>query len=238
MKSGHHPASTHQAPGESPGASPVELARSLAIGTEDPDRMAEDLLARAVEMEGPSAADGGTGGPRARAVFWAWIYGDPFREDLLAAARGMRYPDPDDAVQDAYLRALRYWSSYDPTRADRGPRPWLMEILRSYCKRQLRKIRDRDAVEVRDDDDPPDSGSSHRQEGRLALRQILLDCSRRLTERARKVFRLAAVEQHKQDEVGRMLGMKRPAVAQMLRHVRSKMRECLERHGVTAGTTP
>jgi len=238
MKRGSDPASTHRGPGESTPHSPGELARSLAIGTDDPRRRAEELLAQAAKLDDPPSSEDGTGPPAAKAVFWAWIYGDPFREDLHAAASSMRHPDPDDAVQDAYLRALRYWSTYDPSRATQGPRPWLMEILRSCCRRQLRKIQDRDAVEVHDDDDPPDPGSSNRHEGRLALRQILLDCSRRLTERARKVFRLAAVEQHKQEEVGRIVGMKRPAVAQTLRHVRSKMRECLEEHGVTAGAAP
>ena len=55
----------------------------------------------------------------------------PHLNDLYTLARYlMRNPDDaEDAVQDCYLRGLRYFDSY------RGPamKPWLLAILRNIC---------------------------------------------------------------------------------------------------------
>ena len=55
----------------------------------------------------------------------------PHLDDLYTLARYlMRNPDDaEDAVQECYLRGLRYFDSY------RGPamKPWLLAILRNIC---------------------------------------------------------------------------------------------------------
>jgi RNA polymerase sigma-70 factor, ECF subfamily len=59
----------------------------------------------------------------------------PYLDDVLATARYLMRDtaDAEDAVQDCYLRALRYFDTY------RGPviRPWLLEILRNVCSAEF-----------------------------------------------------------------------------------------------------
>jgi len=55
----------------------------------------------------------------------------PHLDDVFTLARYLmrNAPDAEDAVQECYLRALRYFDSY------RGPamKPWLLAILRNVC---------------------------------------------------------------------------------------------------------
>jgi RNA polymerase sigma-70 factor, ECF subfamily len=58
----------------------------------------------------------------------------PHLDDVYSLARYlMRGDGADDAVQECYLRALRYFGSY------RGPamKPWLLTILRNVCRAGL-----------------------------------------------------------------------------------------------------
>jgi len=59
----------------------------------------------------------------------------PYLDDVLSWARYLMRDtaDAEDAVQECYLRALRYFDSY------RGPaiKPWLFEILRNVCSAEF-----------------------------------------------------------------------------------------------------
>jgi RNA polymerase sigma-70 factor (ECF subfamily) len=61
----------------------------------------------------------------------------PHLNDLYTLARYlMRNPDDaEDAVQECYLRGLRYFDSY------RGPamKPWLLAILRNICMSEFKR---------------------------------------------------------------------------------------------------
>jgi RNA polymerase sigma-70 factor, ECF subfamily len=58
----------------------------------------------------------------------------PYLDDVYSLARYlMRGDGADDAVQECYLRALRYFRTF------RGPavKPWLLTILRNVCRAEL-----------------------------------------------------------------------------------------------------
>ena len=57
--------------------------------------------------------------------------------------------DAEDVVQEAYLRALRYFDSY----AGGDPRSWLLTIVRNTCFRWLRENRPAQLVPLPDDAD-------------------------------------------------------------------------------------
>jgi RNA polymerase sigma-70 factor (ECF subfamily) len=56
--------------------------------------------------------------------------------------------DAEDVVQEAYLRALRYYAGFDGDDA----RGWLLTIVRNTCYTWLRNNRDRREVSLLDDD--------------------------------------------------------------------------------------
>ena len=66
--------------------------------------------------------------------------------------------DAEDVVQEACLRALRYYGSFHGESA----RTWLLTIVRNTCFTWLRNNRDRQEVPLFDDDrfdDPKDEGA-------------------------------------------------------------------------------
>lgn len=58
--------------------------------------------------------------------------------------------DAQDVVQDAYLRALRYFAGF---RGDRF-RPWLLQIVRHTCYTWIRENRPAEVMSCDDDDAP------------------------------------------------------------------------------------
>jgi RNA polymerase sigma-70 factor, ECF subfamily len=82
----------------------------------------------AVRAKGVAASAQHADDDRARRFHEAAL---PHLDDLYTLARYlMRNPDDaEDAVQECYLRGLRYFDSY------RGPamKPWLLAILRNFC---------------------------------------------------------------------------------------------------------
>jgi RNA polymerase sigma-70 factor (ECF subfamily) len=59
--------------------------------------------------------------------------------------------DAEDVVQEAFIRALRYFDRLKGTEA----RPWLLGIVRNTCYTWLRKNRPAEMVAVEDLDAPP-----------------------------------------------------------------------------------
>jgi RNA polymerase sigma-70 factor (ECF subfamily) len=75
----------------------------------------------------------------------------PFLNDVYTLARYLmrNADDADDAVQECYLRGLRYFDSY------RGPaiKPWLLAILRNVCLSEFaRRGKQEPLAEYADDD--------------------------------------------------------------------------------------
>ena len=64
--------------------------------------------------------------------------------------------DAEDVVQDACMRAMRFWSSF---RGDTDARPWLFTIVRNtWYSRLSRRARDRATPLDTVIDEPPDDG--------------------------------------------------------------------------------
>jgi RNA polymerase sigma-70 factor, ECF subfamily len=76
----------------------------------------------------------------------------PFLNDVYTLARYLmrNADDADDAVQECYLRGLRYFDSY------RGPamKPWLLAILRNVCMSEFARRGKQEPLAENADDEP------------------------------------------------------------------------------------
>jgi RNA polymerase sigma-70 factor (ECF subfamily) len=147
---------------------------------------------------------------------------DPFLDEILphrpllsASARRLGV-DPDDLVQETYLRALSARSAY---RAGSNARAWLFRILLNTARSEHRRMRRDRRLEARLaqdlDESEPMPGLSDLVEVRRALA--------RLSPLDREVLELADVEGRRYREVADLLGCPVGTVMSRLHRARRRL---------------
>lgn len=140
----------------------------------------------------------------------------------------------DDVVQEAYLRALRYFGSF---RGD-NPKPWLLGIVRNVCYTWLHE--NRGAMQVLEFDEDRDGGEqdlapdrntdnpeqllSRKQDG-IALNAAI----ERLPATFREVLILRELEELSYNDIARIVGIPTGTVMSRLSRARALLRGHLSR---------
>ncbi len=143
----------------------------------------------------------------------------------------MRDPhDAEDAVQDACLRALRYFDTFRGGDA----RAWLLAIVRNRClslRDERRSRHDRSAV-VFDEtlhSDESDAEPTDAATLRMATREALEDALRRLPEEFREVIVLRELQEMSYREISEITGVPIGTVMSRLSRARQRLQHALGR---------
>jgi len=136
--------------------------------------------------------------------------------------------EAEDALQETFMRALRYFSSYDPTR---DAAKWLFGIAHNVC---VEMARSRKKLVISDDlPDPADlSNPTEAALERLAQEENLERVRHELhtlPERARRILELRYFGQLNSREIAELEGMKESAVRVTLHRALEGLREKLAR---------
>jgi RNA polymerase sigma-70 factor (ECF subfamily) len=141
--------------------------------------------------------------------------------------------EADDAVQEAYLRALRYADSYHGNNA----RAWLLAIVRNTCYTLLRARRARGSAVAYDekrhgaDGGPAPDAAMLRQEDSRLVHQALEE----LPVEAREVVVLRELEGLSYKEIAGVTGVPLGTVMSRLSRAREQLLEVLVRRGAKEG---
>ncbi len=149
----------------------------------------------------------------------------PHLQAAYALARRLtRDPhDAEDAVQEACLRALRYFGSFQGTDA----RAWLLTIVRNWCI-TLQRRRRADTLTPFDElihSDEASSDPSDVAAGRAFLRASLEDALRRLPREYRDVIILRELRELSYREIGELVGAPIGTVMSRLFRARQRLRQ-------------
>ena len=141
----------------------------------------------------------------------------------------MRDPhDAEDAVQDACLRALRYFHTFRGGDA----RAWLLAIVRNHChslRNDRRNRRDGGAV-VFDEElhsDEADAEPADAATLRAATRESLEEALRRLPEEFREVIVLRELQDLSYREISEVVGAPIGTVMSRLSRARQRLQHAL-----------
>jgi RNA polymerase sigma-70 factor (ECF subfamily) len=136
--------------------------------------------------------------------------------------------DAEDAVQDACLRALRYFDTFRGGDA----RAWLLAIVRNRClslRDERRGRRDRSAV-VFDETQHSDESDAEPTDAatlRTATREVLEDALRRLPEEFREVIVLRELQEMSYREISEIVGVPIGTVMSRLSRARQRLQHAL-----------
>jgi RNA polymerase sigma-70 factor (ECF subfamily) len=131
--------------------------------------------------------------------------------------------DADDVVQEAFLRALRYFGTF------RGgnPRAWLLSIVRNVAFRWLQKNRGHQVAAEFDEEIHSDGGDAHNPETVLLQRadtQLLELAMDHLPDRLREVLVLRELEGLSYKEIAEVVGVPMGTVMSTLFRARERFR--------------
>jgi RNA polymerase sigma-70 factor (ECF subfamily) len=148
--------------------------------------------------------------------------------------------DADDIVQETYLRAQRYWRSFDSAS---DCRRWLLTI----CRNAFNTIHEREARSVAVDDDELESLAAARVHNaarvagvddmysRLDLAPAIQAAIEQLDTNFRDVVVLGDVEGFSYEEIAEMLGIPLGTVRSRLFRARRHLQESLMVYAIDAG---
>jgi RNA polymerase sigma-70 factor (ECF subfamily) len=135
--------------------------------------------------------------------------------------------DAQDVVQEAYLRAFRFFDSY---RGGDG-KAWLLEVVRNTCFTWRRREK-RNLTTVVFDEAAHTSGGvypSNQEEALVdaANRTILQDCIERLPEGFREVLVMRDLEEMSYREIAEVASLPTGTVMSRLSRARKRLEECV-----------
>ncbi|MBX3461503.1 MAG: sigma-70 family RNA polymerase sigma factor [Planctomycetes bacterium] len=135
--------------------------------------------------------------------------------------------EAEDALQETFMRAFKYFDSYDPAR---DARKWLFGIAHNVC---VEIARARKKLTISDDlPDPSDGGATAVALERLAHEESLETVRRELEElpdRSRRILELRFFGQLSSKEIADLEGMKETAVRVALHRALEGLRAKLAR---------
>ena len=134
--------------------------------------------------------------------------------------------DAQDMVQEAYLRALRFFGGFHGTDA----RPWLLTIVRNTCYTWLKRSRsaefsgDFDEAVLTKESDAPDPEVSHVLKVQA---QLINEAIERLPIEFREVVILRELEELSYKEIAAITGIPIGTVMSRLSRARKRLMFCL-----------
>lgn len=134
--------------------------------------------------------------------------------------------DAQDVVQEAYLRAFRYFPGFRGGDA----RAWLLKIVRNTCYTWLHANRQlRDAAEFDENHFPPGSCTPNPEEAVLQndSNSLVREALERLAPNFREVLILRELEEMSYKEISEVTGMPSGTVMSRLSRARQGLRESL-----------
>ncbi|MBI3982644.1 MAG: sigma-70 family RNA polymerase sigma factor [Gemmatimonadetes bacterium] len=131
--------------------------------------------------------------------------------------------DADDAVQDAFLSALRNLGRFD---ASRPFGPWLLRIVANAATDRMRRERVRAMEDLAPEVASRDAGPD-RLTDRSAMFEALRGALEKLPERQRMAVVLFDVEGYSHGEIAEILGIPEGTVRSHVFHARRSLREAL-----------
>jgi RNA polymerase sigma factor (sigma-70 family) len=137
--------------------------------------------------------------------------------------------DAEDVVQEAYLRAFRFFGGFRGGNA----RTWLLKIVRNTCYTWLRQNRAQQVSDPFDEEvhtDPAESQNPETLLLRKADGQLLNQALEELPTAFREVLVLLEVEGLSYKEIAEVLGIPIGTVMSRLARARHHLRESLSRH--------
>jgi len=137
--------------------------------------------------------------------------------------------DAEDVVQEAYLRAFRFFGGYHGGNA----RAWLLKIVRNTCYTWLHQNRTHQATDLFDEQIHTDVAESRNPETLLLQRadgQLLNQALDELPTDFREVLVLLELEGLSYKEIAEVLGIPIGTVMSRLARARHRLRESLSRH--------
>ncbi len=135
--------------------------------------------------------------------------------------------DAQDVVQEAYLRALRFFDSYNGGDA----KSWLLGIVRNTCFTLLRREKRNLTVAVFDEATHSSNVDRPNQEEALveaAKRTILRDCIERLPEEFREIVVMRELEEMSYRQIAEVAGVPTGTVMSRLSRARKRLEECVK----------
>ena len=137
--------------------------------------------------------------------------------------------DAEDVVQEAYLRAFRFFGGFHGGNA----RAWLLKIVRNTCYTWLHQNRTHQATDLFDEQIHTDVAESRNPETLLLQRadgQLLNQALDELPTDFREVLVLLELEGLSYKEIAEVLGIPIGTVMSRLARARHRLRESLSRH--------
>ena len=134
--------------------------------------------------------------------------------------------DAEDVVQEAYLRALRFFDGFHGGDA----RAWLLAIVRNTCYTWLQKNRAQEPTTVFDEEIHSEEGSSLSPETLLlqsADSQLVRQALEELPLKFREVLVLRELEGLSYKEIADVADMPIGTVMSSLARARTRLRQCL-----------
>jgi RNA polymerase sigma factor (sigma-70 family) len=134
--------------------------------------------------------------------------------------------DAEDAVQDAYLRAFRFFPNFRGSNA----RPWLMKIVRNTCYTWLHKNRPlQEAAEFDEQLFPADPRAQNQEVAALqnANAAVVQAALEQLPTKFREVLILREIEEMSYREIADITGVPTGTVMSSLSRARARLREIL-----------
>ena len=137
--------------------------------------------------------------------------------------------DAEDVVQEAYLRAFRFFGGFHGGNV----RAWLLKIVRNTCYTWLHQNRTHQATDLFDEQIHTDVAESRNPETLLLQRadgQLLNQALDELPTDFREVLVLLELEGLSYKEIAEVLGIPIGTVMSRLARARHRLRESLSRH--------
>jgi RNA polymerase sigma factor (sigma-70 family) len=135
-------------------------------------------------------------------------------------------PDAQDVVQEAYLRAFRFFDSY---KGGDG-KSWLLEVVRNTCFTWLRREKRNLTTLVFDEAAHTSRAYLPNQEQALvdaANRTLLQNCIERLPEAFREVLVMRDLEEMSYRQIAEVAGLPTGTVMSRLSRARKRLEECV-----------
>ncbi len=142
--------------------------------------------------------------------------------------------DAEDVVQEAYLRALQFFRSFQ---GDTG-RPWLLQIVRNTCYTWLAKNRPPNSGSLPQDFDDLPSASPDPQDllERNEDQHVLIQAIDGLPIEFREVIVLRELEELSYKEIARIAAVPLGTVMSRLARARERLHEVLDRNSQEEGS--
>ena len=162
-------------------------------------------------------------------------FGDWFREHRSTVFRYVRFrlatrEAAEDVTSEVFMKALRAFDRYDPTRA--SPRTWLLRIARNAVTDHLRSLRRRSSLHVSLDRVPDLVADVPSQEERVLREErieVLLNANRELRPADQEILSLRYGAELSNQEIADALGISGNAVAVRLHRALARLKDVVDK---------